>query len=95
MLLPILILSVAIAAAYNYLTVPRLCAEVARRKGLDEKRWYFNGLFFSGLALLYLRPTLSPSEDDVRRRIDRVLVISSVLAVWIIGLALYLDASGY
>ncbi len=91
MLLAILVFSVVIAAAYNYFTVPGLCADVARRKGLDEKKWYINGLFFSGLALLYLRPTLSPSEDDLKRRIDRVLILSGAIAIWIIGLAVFLD----
>ncbi|MFQ5850522.1 MAG: hypothetical protein ACE5JU_08030 [Candidatus Binatia bacterium] len=95
MLLAILLLSVAIAAAYNYFTVPGLCAEIARRKGLDEKKWYFNGLFLSGVALLYLRSALSPSEGDLKKRIDRVLVISVAIVIWIIGLAVYLDASGY
>jgi len=95
MLLAVLLLSVAILAAYNYFTVPGLCAEVARRKGLDERRWYINGLFFSGLALLYLRRTLLPSEYDLKRRIDRVLVVSAGMAIWIAVLAVYLDASGY
>lgn len=95
MFLAILLLSVVIAAAYNHFTVPGLCAEIGQRLALNEKKWYFNGLFLSGLALIYLRSALSPSERDLKERIDRVLVVSTLMGVWIIGLALFLEGSGY
>ncbi|MFQ6029802.1 MAG: hypothetical protein ACE5Q6_20185 [Dehalococcoidia bacterium] len=95
MLLAIFILSLVVAGTYNYLTVPALCAEVARRKGLDERKWYFNGLVLSGVALLYLRSILSSSEADLKKRIDGVLILGTLFIIWMIGLGLLLEASGY
>ena len=91
MLLATFLLSLAAAAAYHYFTVPGLCAEIAKRKGLDEKKWYFNGFVMSGLALIYLRSALSPSDRDLRKRIDKVFVVSGVISVWLLGLAFLLD----
>lgn len=91
MLLVTFILSLVAAAAYHYFTVPGLCAEIARRQGLDERKWYFNGFVFSGLALLYLRSTLSPSDADLEKRINKVFLISVAFFVWLIGLAVLLD----
>ena len=91
MLLATFLLSLVAAAAYHYFTVPGLCAEIAKRKGLDEKKWYFNGFVMSGLALIYLRSALSPSDRDLRKRIDKVFVISGIITVWLLGLAFLLD----
>lgn len=91
MLLAVFFLSLIVAAAYHYFTVPGLCAEIARRKGLDENKWYFNGFVLSGLALLYLRSTLSPSDADLKTRMNKVFIISTALFVWLVALAVLLD----
>lgn len=86
----VLILSVIGTLIYNLITVPALSAEIARRKGLDVKRWVFNNLFL-GLGLIYLRFSLDEADRDLKRRLDQVLTINTVLGIWIIGLIVYFD----
>ncbi len=95
MLIMALILTLGGGAVYNYLTVPRLCAEVAAQKGLDERKWYANGLFFSALALLYLRCDLAQEDRELRVRVDKVLIIEGLLTGWTLGLVICLRYFGY
>jgi hypothetical protein len=89
----IFVLSVLGAALYSYSTVPSLCAEIARQKGLDETKWYFYGIFSGGFALLLLRPLLSsPSDHLLKREVDKNLLLGLVFLMWLLGLAMYLDS---
>jgi len=86
----LLILSVIGTLIYNYVTVPRLTAQIAHRKGLNAKKWIFNTLVF-GIGLIYLRFSLCQADRDLKQQIDRVLAINTVLGIWIVGLIIYLD----
>lgn len=95
MLLAFLLLTVIGAFIYHFRTVPGLCAEIAQRKGLDERKWYLNGLVFGGIALLYLRSSLLPTDTDLKKRINRELVIEIGFVIWFVTMALVIEARGH
>jgi hypothetical protein len=95
MLVVLLLLSLIWGFVHHFRKVPHLCAEVARRKGLDERKWYFNGLALDGISLVYLRSTLLPADSDLKRRIDRELAIEVIFVIWFVSMALLIEALGY
>lgn len=95
MLVTVFFINVLLVMAYYFLKIPRLCAEVAQRRGMDEKKWYFNGMVLGVIALLYLRSTLSPSESDLRKPVDRTATISIAMLIWLVGFAIALNVLGY
>jgi hypothetical protein len=91
MVLALLFISIAAMVAYDQRVVRGLVAEIAERKGLDERKWQANRRLLGPIALLYLRSILTSRDGGLKKTIGRVVVIQAGLIAWICWLAIFLE----